>query len=124
MPRSQVGIRWIVPPSELAAAVDRYGQRVLVAVTAVAQRIATIMQNDARQNAPWTDRTGNARSGVFGTAERDVAQKMVVLYLSHGAAINYAVFLELGNDGRYSIIAKTLLAHLPELKAELDAIFG
>ena len=95
----------------------------VVAVTAVAGRIATLMQNDARAHAPWTDRTGNARSGLFGAAERDIAQRLVVIYLSHGPDIEYGKWLELANGGRYAIIMKTIGAHLPELKAELDAIF-
>ena len=123
MASRRAGIRWVRPPSDLARAIEQYGDRVILAVTLVAERIATIMQNEARANAPWTDRTGNARSGLFGAAERDVAQKLVVIYLSHGPDIDYGVWLELANQGRFSIVMKTILAHLPELKAELDAIF-
>lgn len=124
MPRAQVGIRWVVPPDVLANAVEQYGDRVITAVTAVAQRIAAIMANDAKTNAPWTDRTGNARSGLFGTAERDLAGKMVTIFLSHGAVIDYGIWLELCNDGRYAVIMRTIEAHLPELMDELRGIFG
>lgn len=117
-------IRWVRPPDGLARAIEQYGDRVLVAVTAVAGRIATIMQNEARVSAPWTDRTGNARTGLFGTAERETARKLVVIYLSHGADIDYGKWLELANGGTYSVIMPTIEAHLPELRAELDAIFG
>lgn len=124
MPNTRgASIRWIRPPDQLAAAIEQYGDRVLVAVTAVAGRIATLMQNDAKANAIWTDRTANARTGLFGTAERDVAQKMVVIYLSHAVDIDYGKWLELANGGRYAIIMQTIEAHLPELKAELDGLF-
>lgn len=123
MPSTKTGIRWVRPPSELARAIEQYGDRVIIAVTSVAGRIATLMQNDARANAPWTDRTGNARGGLFGTAERDVAQKLVVIYLSHGPDIDYGVFLELARAGKYAIVLSTIEKHLPELKADLDAIF-
>lgn len=116
------GIRWIRPPSRLAEAIERYGERVLVAVAAVAGRMATIMQNSAKSNAPWTDRTGNARSGLFGTVE--TAQNMVILYLSHGQMIDYGIWLELAHGGRYAIIMRTMESHLPELKQMLDDIFG
>lgn len=119
----RTGVRWVRPPDHLARAVALYGERVLQAVGMVAERIATVMQNDARQSAPWTDRTGNARSGLFGAAERDVAQKMVVIYLSHGPDIDYGKWLELAHGGRYAILLKTLEKHLPQIKAELDAIF-
>ena len=122
-PKANAGIRWVRPPDELAAAIDQYGERVITAVQAVAQYIATVMQNSAKHNAPWTDRTGNARSGIFGTAERDAARKVVIIYLSHGPAIDYGVFLELNNGGRLAAIMPNLEAHLPELHNMLNDIF-
>ena len=122
-PRANAGIRWVRPPDQLARAIELYGDRVLTAVQAVAQYIATNMQNSAQHNAPWTDRTGNARSGLFGTAERDAARRVVVIYLSHGPAISYGVFLELANSGRFQIVMPTVEAHLPELHSMLNGIF-
>lgn len=121
MPTS-AGIRWVRPPDQLARAIEQYGDRVVRAVEAVAQYIATTMQNSAKHNAPWTDRTGNARSGLFGTAERDAARKIVTIYLSHGATVEYGIYLELANSGRYAIIMRTMESHLPELKRMLDGI--
>lgn len=122
-PRTNTGIRWVRPPDQLARAIELYGDRVLIAVQAVAQYIATVMQNSAKHNAPWTDRTGNARTGLFGTAERDAARKVVIIYLSHGPAIDYGIWLELANSGRNAILMSTIEAHLPELKRMLDDIF-
>lgn len=116
---STSGIRWTRPPSELATAVERYGERVLQAVAAVAQYTATAMQNDAKANAAWTDRTGNARTGIFGTSEADFAAKVVTIYLSHGALIDYGVYLELANSGRYAVIMRTMQAHYEPLMAQL-----
>lgn len=124
MPRNTHGIRWIRPPDQLARAIDQYGEKVLVAVAAVAGRIATIMQNSAKNNAPWTDRTGNARSGLFGTVETDLSRQLVIIYLSHSAMLSYPLFLEVSHGGKFSIIMKTLERHLPELKSMLDDIFG
>lgn len=111
------------PPEDLARAVEQYGEKVLVAVAAVAGRIATIMQNSAKRNAPWTDRTGNARSGLFGTVETDLSRQMVIIYLSHSAMLEYPLWLELRAGGKFAIIMKTIEAHLPELKEMLDEIF-
>lgn len=121
---SQVGIRWIRPPEALARAIEQYGDKVLVAVQAVAGRIATQMEGDAKSSAPWTDRTGNARSGLFGTAERDAARKLVIIYLSHGPDIDYGVWLELAHGGNFQIIMPTVERHLPDIHADLQAIFG
>ena len=122
-PRGDTGIRWVRPPDQLAAAIDQYGERAITAVQAVAQYIATVMQNSAQHNATWTDRTGNARSGLFGTAERDAARKVVIIYLSHGPAIDYGVFLELAHSGRFGVIMPTMEGHLPELHNMLNGIF-
>lgn len=119
-----MGIRWVRPPSELATAVERYGERVLTAVAAVAQYVATEMQNDAKEHASWTDRTANARTGLFGTAEADFAQHVVVIYLSHSAVLDYGVWLELANGGRYSIIMRTMQAHYNELMSLLRETLG
>lgn len=133
---ARVGVRWIRPPEELARAIERYGDRVLQAVAAVAQYTATAMQNDAKANAPWTDRTGNARTGLFGTSEADFAQKVVTIYLSHGATIDYGVFLELGGgsgaggdgngpgSGRYAIIMRTMQNHYEPLMQMLRDAFS
>ena len=121
---SKSGIRWVRPPSELAAAVERYGDRVWRAVAAIAQYTATAMQNDAKQNAAWTDRTGNARTGLFGTSEADFARHVVTIYLSHGATINYGVWLELSASGRWSIVMKTMAAHYEPLMQMLREAFA
>lgn len=118
------GIRWVRPPSELADALDRYGDRVLQTVAAIAQYTATQMQNDAKRDATWTDRTGNARTGLFGTSEADFAAKVVTIYLSHGATISYGIWLELGSSGRYSVIMKTLQSHYEPLMQMLREAFN
>lgn len=122
MPQANTGIRWVVPPETLANAIERYGDRVITAVTAVAGRVAAEMANSARANAPWTDRTGNARTGLFGTAERDIAQKVVTIFLSHSPVIDYGIWLELSNGSSFAIIMRTIESHLPGLRADLDAL--
>lgn len=119
----QPTIVWRTPPDALARAIEQYGERVLIAVAAVAGQLATKMEGAAKRDAPWTDRTGNARSGLFGTSEANIAQQLVVIYLSHGPVIDYGVFLELAHGGRYAVVMRTIESHLPELHAMLNEIF-
>lgn len=129
MPQAKAGIRWTVPPSELAVAVERYGDRVLTAVAGIAQYVATQMQNQAQADAPWTDRTGNARTGIFGTSEADFGARVVTIYLSHGATIDYGIWLELAGGeggmgaGKYAIIMRTMQSHYEPLMQMLNDIF-
>ncbi len=136
MAKAKGGIRWERPPSELAKAVERYGDRVLKTVAAIAQYSATEMQNDAKANAVWTDRTGNARTGLFGTSEADFAARVVTIYLSHGVGIDYGLWLELmggsgaggsgdgPGSGRYAIIMKTMQNHYEPLMQMLREAFA
>ncbi len=123
MPTNNVGIRWVVPPETLAVAIEKYGDRVITAVTAVAGRVAAEMSNSAKANAPWTDRTANARTGLFGTAERDTTAQVVTLFLSHSPVIDYGIWLELANGGNYAIIMRTIESHLPGLRSDLEQLF-
>lgn len=120
---TKTGIRWIEPPAKLAQAVEKYGDRVLDAVGAAMGAEATEMANEARQNAPWSDRTGNARSGLFGTAEVDYSSGTVTLYLSHGVLVDYGVWLELKGGGKWAIIMPQIERSLPKIKEALDALF-
>ncbi len=51
---AKAGINWITPPGVLARNIERYGDRVIVAVKAVAEYIAIEMVDYAKGNAPWT----------------------------------------------------------------------
>ena len=129
--------QWITPPDKLADAIEDYGVKVLVAIHAVATRWGQDMQNQARQNAPWQDRTGNARSGLmfavdgFGLApvigEVDPGAMSVMtdavavsgspeaLVVVVGHTVFYGKFLELSNGGKYAIIMSTIENNLPRL---------
>jgi hypothetical protein len=57
-----------------------------------------------RQNAPWTDQTGNARNGLFAEAKHDWGRThAIVLYHS----VPYGIWLEVRHQGRYAIILPT-----------------
>jgi hypothetical protein len=116
--RNSMTFTWVVPPGTMAAELDRMLERLLVAIKAVADYICAKMQNEARANARWQDRTGNARSGLFAVAEI-AARDIVDLYLSHGHSVFYGKYLELNYGQKYAIIMPTVLANLPELEKML-----
>lgn len=66
----------------------------------------------ARTNAPWTDRTGNARNGLFATHEK---VPMVVHRLITYHTMPYGLWLEVRWSGRYAIIGPTMFHTAPEL---------
>ncbi len=114
--------QWIKTPDELAKAYAQYADRVVVAVKALADYLAQKMQGEMREGAPWTDRTGNARSGLFSVTEQ-ASKELVNIYLSHGHTIYYGLWLETARGGKYAIIEPTIQRNLPVLKKMLDELF-
>ncbi len=106
---------------EVAARMMEYQRRVKQAVQQVAEYWAAVFEAYAKENAPWTDRTGNARQSLW-TEVRDLARDTVALYLSHG--VEYGVQLETRFGGRYAIIWPTMEAHLSQIGQMLRGIFG
>ncbi len=134
------GIVWTRPPTALNPAIKAYGDKVKAAVVAVALFIGAKMENAAKANAPWTDRTANARQGLFYAVDSDaggevsgsaslggqesgvisVSKDIVALYLSH--SMTYGVFLETMQAGAFSVILRTMEAHYGELMQMLKRI--
>lgn len=76
------------------------------------EHIAQSMLSDAQMNAPWTDRTGAAREGL----EVDVANEgdEVVVTLAH--TVDYGIWLETIQSGRFAIIMPTLEKYAVEIQ--------
>jgi hypothetical protein len=72
-----------------------------------AEKFAATLENEAKDNAPWTDRTGDARRSIAGTSE--VTNTRVTVAIAIG--VDYGIWLEIANDGKYGIIEKTALAN-------------
>lgn len=114
------GIVWVKTPDELVRAYEKYGERVVIAVRGMAEKFAHLIQDEARQTAPWQDRTGHARSGLFGEVDVErAAGDAVVIYLSHGHTIDYGKWLELAHGGRYAAIMPVIERNLPLLERML-----
>ena len=65
------------------------------------------VQEYMKRNAPWQDRTGDARAGLTAVYVGDRFVERSVIRLSHG--VPYGIFLETRNAGRYAIIVPTLV---------------
>jgi len=59
------GFQWVVSPKVIADGLKAYGEKALIAIQAVANYWGQNIQDEARENAAWEDRTGNARGGLF-----------------------------------------------------------
>ena len=62
------------------------------------------MEAYAKQNRPWTDRTGRARQSLKGSAYR--ANKGYRLEIAHG--VSYGIYLEYKYNRKYAILWPTV----------------
>lgn len=100
-------ISWNVDPGEY---LERLTRQRTDAIERDVVRLVDRLSNQAttfmRQNARWQDRTGEARAGLYADVEHAVRES-VTLLLSHGPAVEYAVWLEYAHRGRFEILSTT-----------------
>jgi len=113
-------IRWY-GIEEMQTNIRKYGEAARFAVVQVAQYWQPVIETFAKNNAPWTDRSANARQSLEAWVD-DLSEDTVKLYLSHG--MTYGIFLETRWAGRYAIIWPTLEQHLEPIAQMLRGIFG
>lgn len=65
----------------------------------------------AQANAPWSDITGAARQGLVADVYNDWG--VIVIELAH--SVDYGIWLELIQEGRFAIIMPTLEALGPDI---------
>lgn len=116
-----MGFKWTKPPEkvfpELATA---YKVNIDAAIGLLAQSYAPQIEAWMKQNAIWTDRTGNARQTLASEVEEMVNQ--VTIAFGHGVA--YGKWLELANSGRYAIVSPALDYFAPKIWADVKRILN
>lgn len=86
--------------ADLPKEISRMGALLRSRIGSTIQHNATNGQNYMRKNAPWTDRTANARQGLFAQSFSDSDQFVIVMYHT----MPYGIWLEVRNSGRFKII--------------------
>lgn len=98
---------------DLVDGIVRYDVKVASAVNAAMRFHATSALAYARQNAPWTDRTGNARQGLFTRVDGSFSGGRGTASLTIGHGVPYGIFLESRWSGRYAIVGPTIQREFP-----------
>lgn len=99
---------------------DAWERRMRMATLALAQNWAGKLEGEMKEKAPWTDRTGNARGGLFGTA--GLRGQEVTIRLGH--TVDYGKYLELAHDGRYAILEPTRRRRQREVHRDFQELWG
>lgn len=118
MANAAVSIHWTAPPIVLQRGIGEYGARLLDAVFDLAQFFAAKIETYAKQHAPWTDRTGNARQGLTARAFRTATAVSIILWHS----VTYGIWLEVKNAGKFAAILPTLEAHYSQYMRAVEGL--
>lgn len=86
-------------------------KKVKAAIGVYADTAAKTMEGYAKENAKWTDRTGNARNSILG--EFGWKGNKAVITLSGN--MEYSVYLELANGKKYAILSPTIQKYSTEI---------
>lgn len=114
-----MSLTWQRRPSDaVPEMVDAYRNALHAALLALAQSYAPEIEAWMKENARWTDRTGNARQTLWAEAF-DLVQ-VIVLAFGHG--VDYGRFLEWAHAGRYAIVTPALDEFGPRIWADAVAL--
>jgi hypothetical protein len=98
---------------EAAKRLKEFTPKLKAALILDAQNIAAEMEKWAKQNVPWTDRTAHARLFLKSTVKWKNTNELMIA-LSH--QVDYGVYLELANEGKYAILEKAIGEFTPQFK--------
>lgn len=113
--------------SQMRSSMSAYEMKVKQAIKQIGQYWAAVFESYAKENAPWTDQTANARQSLHAWVE-ELANDTVAVWLSHG--MDYGKYLETkgasesSHAGRYAIVWPTIEQHLSQIQKMLKEIFG
>lgn len=97
-----------VDASSFFKGMAKLDNKMTAGVTLAGKVAADKMATQAKQNAPWVDRTGHARGSIKGYTEWE---RINVIRIGLSAGKDYSQYLELAMDKKYAILYPTLLAN-------------
>lgn len=81
------------------------------AVSLYGDTAAKKLEANAKKNAPWEDRTGNARKSINGESKWEGA----IMKVGVSGNMDYFVFLEYAMEKKYAVLEPTILQLSPEI---------
>ena len=94
--------------------------RMNAAIKIYCDTAAKTMETYAKQNRPWTDRTGAARQRLVGSHET-LNEHTERITIAHG--VDYGLWLELAKEKKYAILEPTIRLEGPKVIQGLKDFF-
>jgi hypothetical protein len=96
------------PPTRAIVRLRKLPAEIDAAALEGVKAMSSSMESYARPNAPWRDRTGDARKYLKGYYGAYNAGKGKVYYAALKHGVPYGIWLEIRFSGRYGIVWRTL----------------
>ena len=90
--------------SQVTQNLSKFESKFDAAVRLLCENGSQKMEQYAKENRPWTDRTGSARQRLKGSWEK--TKDGYVVKIAHG--VNYGVWLEFAHERRFAILLPTI----------------
>jgi len=101
-----------------------YSAKAQGAISSYASITGREMEQYAKRNHPWKNRTGNAEMGLHTTVTASKQGWIQNIQLSHGPDVWYGYYLENSMGKRFAIIEPTMMYFSGRVVNELGSIFN
>lgn len=112
---------FVIELSALDYNLKNFDRRARKAIDATVTFQAAKSETWMRENAKWTDRTTNARNGLFAVNDHEDGTDTWLLVLAH--TVSYGIWLEVANSGKYAIVRPAFLRANREIMQRLSKLF-
>lgn len=102
--------------------IAEFGVKLAGGIVAVMAYNSDRAEEYMKSNAPWTDRTGNARNGLKAEPFGNAQDQTFGIVMFH--QVPYGLWLEVKHSGEYAIITPTVQAFGPEVMKQIDGLIG
>lgn len=114
--------QWVVPPNQaFPELMKAYTNTIFQSGRRVAAQRAKDATEWMKAEASWEDQTGRARAGLHVDVEES-PNVLAELIFSHDESLDYTVWLEIANAGRFAIIAPAIDYWGPKLMMDVQRI--
>lgn len=101
-----------IDSKEVRAGIQNFSNEALNKVESYLEEQADSLEKFMKKNAPWNDRTGNARRGLVAKVEKP-KNKYYRIGLKH--SVKYGLYLENYMEKRFAILEPTVRLKGPEV---------
>lgn len=103
---SKVGLTWT--SDTLTASFDHADKKGMQYLARMSAYYSLRGETFAKSKASWTDRTGNARSGLTGEYSARIGSTSATFEIDISHRVKYGIWLEVRFNQKYAIINKTV----------------